>query len=737
MQRKQRQIYAVLSILLAAMLALVLVGFNAQFARADEPVIDEGDGPVQAAANDAAAISYSAADLEVGVYYMSDYPGTSSDLPNAANNGWGFYNTLRYHPLTFLGYPRWCQFSGHDCFLWSNSNAWEDDWVDNNNSWIDQVDYVFYEGHGNPNLFTLHSPDDEYVSHTEVHNQWGDIDLEWIFLLSCSVMADSHRADWFRSFNGLHGMAGFRTTAYDVPNFGSTLAYKLIFGYNIKDAWFKTCDQKQPSGVQAQIITEAYPFFFETIYNQQPDVVHDNQYWWWWKSCGAPTTQTVSPEQLGNSFPVYSTPALVLTESNKKWDDLNGSFEFTRTVESAALHEITLGDSRIITDAAGRELEMDVNTGQFYYIDHMRTFTSTAGVQAAQVLSPDDAKQVADDFLKRQGLMPGDAVFNAVEPVVLEQGQVQADRSVEMISQQTTGYQVIYNRYLTATVTPRSGADVVNVPIDGPGAKIKVYVDQNARTARVAGQSLQGAVTGAMGGWRPVANAGRSTATYPLLPYAQILKLFEQLEPQASYNQVPYNNPDSKSVVTYTVTGWEEQNGGHQDVIYPAYRLQAQYVGNFSSTPGVTETVVVTDFTWIAANPEFMRPLAGFSSQPAADARYQVGDTIHAEALDASKTLAALSYDSSLNFVMNQSPNALFTYSWRLGAVDGKEIGTGAILDYKVVLDDIGDIKGGSSPIVVFLIVTNTDSNHSSLNTASNSFTVAGIPQLYLPQVTR
>jgi hypothetical protein len=244
------RLFLPVALALALVVAMVLVtsALAKEVTDEEEPVVEP------------AAPSYSAVDLEVGVEYMQDYPGTGSDLPNADNNGWGFYNTLRYHGWTWLGFPRWCQFSGHNCFLWSDQNAWEDDWVDDNGNWIDNVDYIFYEGHGWPGGFTFvnTSHDDEYVQHGEVQNLWGNGDAEWIFLLSCSVIADSSRGNWAGTFNGLHGIAGFRNTAYDVNGFGSTLATYLIFGYDMKDSWFKTCDSEQPGGVHAQIIVDEW-----------------------------------------------------------------------------------------------------------------------------------------------------------------------------------------------------------------------------------------------------------------------------------------------------------------------------------------------------------------------------------------------------------------------------------------------------------------------------------------------
>lgn len=57
--------------------------------------------------------------LEVGVEYIQNYPGTSSDLPNADDNAWGLYNSLRARG--------WCNASWADCFIWYNQNAWEQD----------------------------------------------------------------------------------------------------------------------------------------------------------------------------------------------------------------------------------------------------------------------------------------------------------------------------------------------------------------------------------------------------------------------------------------------------------------------------------------------------------------------------------------------------------------------------------------------------------------------------------
>ncbi len=153
---------------------------------ADEPTVTDEQDDITA------ATAWSHGEHEVAAYFMSDYGG-DGNLPNSQGNVTGFYNTLRYHPWTIFGLPLWCNFSGNDCYIYGNASAWEDDFVDNNNNYIDQVDVVFYEGHGWPGGFTVRAPDDQYVQHGEVQGFWGNVDLEWMFLLSCSVIADSSR----------------------------------------------------------------------------------------------------------------------------------------------------------------------------------------------------------------------------------------------------------------------------------------------------------------------------------------------------------------------------------------------------------------------------------------------------------------------------------------------------------------------------------------------------------------
>ena len=679
---------------------------------------------------------------EVAAYYMSDYGG-SGNLPNSQSNVTGFYNTLRYHPWTVYGLPRWCNFSGHDCFIYGNASAWEDDWVDNNNNYIDSVDVVFYEGHGWPGGFTMRAPDDKYVQHGEVQGLWGNVDLEWMFLLSGSVIADSSRANWYGAMDRMHGIAGFRNTAYDVKGFGSAVAEEIVFGYSYKDAWFKACDTKQPGGVQAQIIVEDNHFWNESAYTVYPDANHDGSWWYWWKSCGAPTTGGVTAVQLDNTFPAYLTPALSLAEAENELSGLSSAFDITGGTEAAgtfslaASNAITIGASWIISDTAGRWLEMDRNTGQFYYYDPERTFTDPAlrGASAQAVLTEKDAELIATQFLTSTNLLPQDAVFNTVAHVVAGQVSGNAAAGTVQVNETTTGFQVIYNRYLPATVVNAAGvAETVPIPVDGPGSKIKVYVDPTAGgQVAVATANQLGSVVGAMGGWREVsaASAAGGQVEISLLDYdTQIKPMFRNnvLRPLIAYTDVPLPDATTK-IMTYTVSGWEEANGESQDMIYPAYRIDATYQQT-KTVDGVKESVVFTGSTWIAANPGFMRPYASIDQKPP-NKNFTVGDTVKAMAADASQTLATLGFGNALNFVMGAGDTYLYT--WYLGDPEtGKQIGQGQPLNYTLTIDDLAGIK---DTLTITLQVDNSGTSHSSLRTSTVTHQVLGVPPIFLPSI--
>jgi len=274
----------------------------------------------------------------------------------------------------------------------------------------------------------------------------------------------------------------------------------------------------------------------------------------------------------------------------------------------------------------------------------------------------------------------------------------------------------------------------------GPGGKMKVYVGpEGGGQAQVATDAAaNGAIWGAMGGWRRIQEQQGPVVQQlvPVLPYEpQIVQLFYQLEPQVALEQVPFDNPTSKEVLTYTLGYWEESTGTGQDELYPACVLQARYEGVVTPTVGVTETVVVTDYTYIPANETYMRPLAKIASHSDLSRSFWPGQVITFTAADASKPLAELGYHESLTFTLGSG--GPYIYNWYRGSVAGENwIGAGRQLTYTVTL--AGE-AGHEVPVPqnIILVVTDAGSDHAAQNTSSDSTQLTIVPPVFLPLVLK
>lgn len=155
-------------------------------------------------------------------------------------------------------------------FNWAAATAWERDFKEGptglDHLYVDNVDMTFYMGHGYGGGFTFeNNHDDTVLYYTDAAGAWGDIDLEWLALLSCSVIADTYDGKtwaqrWGPTFAGLHLLCGFENTAYDEAGFGHAFANWML-GYDlgfiklqpmpIRSAWFMARDGNQPSSVIA------------------------------------------------------------------------------------------------------------------------------------------------------------------------------------------------------------------------------------------------------------------------------------------------------------------------------------------------------------------------------------------------------------------------------------------------------------------------------------------------------
>ena len=580
---------------------------------------------------------------------------------------------------------------------------------------------------------------DNYVTYNDARLAWGDNHAEWIALLSCSVLADSHQLDWAWTFNRLHLLLGFKTTAYDVGGFGPRFATYIDNNnrnFNLTASWFKACDDRQPGGVVAKVMAEEYSHFFDTKDYQYPDWL-DNDYFWWTHGCGGrygagPNFTSMSAQADITEMPVFKTPPLDLdTEATPLWNKLGGAFGVPTTTVM-----VQADGNYFISGQDGRQLEMDVDNGLFTYVDTNSLYTPTAGVAIQAAMDVTQAQTIANTFLQSHGLMPADALPSEVAQdsitSITQPGRAMGVMGLGPAQVQAitlTNYTVIYERLLSVPIGVQ--AVPAQFSVVGPGGKLQVNVDPaGLGGARVAAAGQDGAVIGAQGGWRRISDTIAVQAVLPVLPPATIGALFQNLESQVALAQVPFENPTSKSILTSTLSYWEEPSGTGQDQLYPAYALFARYDGIQDSVP-----VSVTDWTYIPANAKYMRPFARVESSSDQGRNYAAGQVITATAADASKPLNQLGYTDPLTFTLGSG--GTYLYTWYLGSVaDANLIGSGRNLTYQFPTS-IGVGHDSVSPQTILLKVTDFTSNHTGQNSSTYSISFNVAPPIFLPMVTR
>jgi len=438
----------------------------------------------------------------------------------------------------------------------------------------------------------------------------------------------------------------------------------------------------------------------------------------------------VQQRQDPTSLPAFSTPALTLAEANAKWDSLTSAFELPQGDVSAMQ-----GNDYYVTSDGARDLEMDTANGLYYYVDTSLLFSTTTP-SGVHVMSPADARDVADQFLADNGLMPADAQFNEVleevEATVEVPGRALGVRlgAENMVQQTVTDHQVAYTRILTYATTVQQGdttvQQVYEIPVSGPGSKLKVYVDAGGGPATVAADGAVGAVAGAQGGWRPTGQRPVAQAVVPLLPFdPQVEHLFEQMAPRVALEQVPFDNPTSIEILGHQVVLWEEPTGTGQAELYPAYEILATYVNPDTE---------VTDSMWIPANERYMRPLAMIESHTDTSEDFVIGDVFTATAADASQQLADLGFHESLTFTLGSG--GPYVYDWYVGSVhEDNKIGSGPELDWMVT--GPGDAHQAPVPQLIILQVTDPFTPHSGQNSSVDSVEMYVVPPIYMPMVLK
>lgn len=146
-------------------------------------------------------------------------------------------------------------------FHWKDDWAWDQDFEQHSigippkgtdRMWVDNVDIVFFAGHGSPDgpYFGRSDRDDGEAKPSEV--RWGDRKLEWIAFHACSTLHHSGSNNvfkrWRNAFQGLHYILGFSTNAWPCGDtLGKRFAQLLNAGWRVRDAWIRASKESQPS----------------------------------------------------------------------------------------------------------------------------------------------------------------------------------------------------------------------------------------------------------------------------------------------------------------------------------------------------------------------------------------------------------------------------------------------------------------------------------------------------------
>jgi hypothetical protein len=206
---------------------------------------------------------------EVGIEWV----GLTSDppLPNTAINIGAFYNKM-------------ASFGYNPAFNFGENTAWEEDFKTYDNGgtdykFVDRVDIVYYQDHGNPDGVAFSTfQDDDWMSPSEC--SWGDGDLEWIIFDACSPLAWENEDlvnvfdRWHMVFNGLHIVCSFSTESNNVQSRGFWFSLHLSYGIPIRNAWFAACSLTQDWTTGSAVL---YPSKSPDPHNPQLDDCHNDR----------------------------------------------------------------------------------------------------------------------------------------------------------------------------------------------------------------------------------------------------------------------------------------------------------------------------------------------------------------------------------------------------------------------------------------------------------------------------
>jgi hypothetical protein len=251
---------------------------------------------------------------EVGVEWINTFPG----WPSGNRDAWDDSCDGLYGTLFLAGFQ--------PGFHYTENQAWETDWKSasnggSENTYADSVDIAMLCSHGaravdnngdgklrTSVMFSQPYHDDRDISPGDALSSFGDGDLEWLAFDSCAVLDKQAHVKptdppaptgnlnaWFKTFNGLHLMLGFKNDM-SVIQPGDGLLWGIymtgmpgpegwtLYPASVLQSWFWAVDYVQPSGVTARVVGEVKDNFNDHLWGYgyvSPDPVHNGKFYYW------------------------------------------------------------------------------------------------------------------------------------------------------------------------------------------------------------------------------------------------------------------------------------------------------------------------------------------------------------------------------------------------------------------------------------------------------------------------
>lgn len=179
-----------------------------------------------------------ASETEVGIWWVRQFYQFGDYVSNADNEAEAFQDGM----YDYGGFSKSLNYGDDNAkeSHWEKSSVGGDD-----DDYVETIDIAYYCGHGSPyNKFqfgTDNDGDDSYEMWVHASEaDWGDDDLEWVFLQACEALKSYYRTNWNQVFNGLHGICGFDTEAsafYSGQTGNATAFFLCSDGYSVHEAW--------------------------------------------------------------------------------------------------------------------------------------------------------------------------------------------------------------------------------------------------------------------------------------------------------------------------------------------------------------------------------------------------------------------------------------------------------------------------------------------------------------------